>query len=127
MLLGIYASILLTVNTFHDIKTTYWLLNLICLKKSTPLFPSTSSVIQNIPFADYALRCITADGVVPKTHGIVMATCCHHRCERNLYIANDQLQVLINIEMFYYEITEMTMYSRTSWHRFTYLSEQFKP
>ncbi|KAJ0172458.1 hypothetical protein K1T71_011597 [Dendrolimus kikuchii] len=43
---------------------------------------------------DYALRCITADGVLPKSRGIVVATCCHHRCDHASYIANSQLQEL---------------------------------
>lgn len=43
---------------------------------------------------DYALRCITSNGVLDKTKGIILATCCHHRCERTLYIANKQIQEL---------------------------------
>lgn len=43
---------------------------------------------------DYALRCITGDGVAKKTRGVVLATCCHHRCENAGYIANKQLQEL---------------------------------
>ncbi|XP_075982064.1 tRNA:m(4)X modification enzyme TRM13 homolog [Anticarsia gemmatalis] len=43
---------------------------------------------------DYALRCITADGVLDKTRGVVLATCCHHRCDRSAYIANRPLQEL---------------------------------
>ncbi|CAH0591722.1 unnamed protein product [Chrysodeixis includens] len=43
---------------------------------------------------DYALRCIAADGVVDKTRGIVLATCCHHRCERAAFVGNRHLQEL---------------------------------
>ncbi|KAJ8728487.1 hypothetical protein PYW07_006183 [Mythimna separata] len=43
---------------------------------------------------DYALRCMTAEGVLHKTRGLLLATCCHHRCERAAFFANDQLQEL---------------------------------
>ncbi|XP_063366430.1 tRNA:m(4)X modification enzyme TRM13 homolog [Cydia amplana] len=43
---------------------------------------------------DYALRCIAAPGVVSKTRGAVLATCCHHRIEQALYVANEPLKEL---------------------------------
>ncbi|XP_063622997.1 tRNA:m(4)X modification enzyme TRM13 homolog [Cydia splendana] len=50
---------------------------------------------------DYALRCIAAPGVVSKTRGLVLATCCHHRIEQALYVANEPLKELgINAEEF---------------------------
>ncbi|OWR45001.1 putative coiled-coil domain-containing protein 76 [Danaus plexippus plexippus] len=41
---------------------------------------------------DYALRCITSEVGNHRVMGIVLATCCHHRCERPMYIANKYLQ-----------------------------------
>ncbi|XP_063538029.1 tRNA:m(4)X modification enzyme TRM13 homolog [Cydia strobilella] len=50
---------------------------------------------------DYALRCIAAPGVAAKTRGVVLATCCHHRIEQALYVANEPLKELgINAEEF---------------------------
>ncbi|KAI5631169.1 methyltransferase TRM13 domain-containing protein [Phthorimaea operculella] len=43
---------------------------------------------------DFALRCVTADSILPQTRGIVLATCCHHRCEHAQYIAHKHLQEL---------------------------------
>ncbi|KAG6448492.1 hypothetical protein O3G_MSEX005517 [Manduca sexta] len=71
------------------------------------LVPAVADCVTVLGFAkhlcgiatDYALRCITAEGVLEKAKGIVLATCCHHRCEHAGYIANKQLQDLgINSE-----------------------------
>ncbi|KAJ8721126.1 hypothetical protein PYW08_006591 [Mythimna loreyi] len=43
---------------------------------------------------DYALRCMTATGVRHKTRGLVLATCCHHRCDPPAFFANNQLKEL---------------------------------
>ncbi|XP_050355282.1 tRNA:m(4)X modification enzyme TRM13 homolog [Nymphalis io] len=43
---------------------------------------------------DYALRCITASGVLDKVSGVALATCCHHRCERAACLAARPLQGL---------------------------------
>ncbi|CAG4987310.1 unnamed protein product [Colias eurytheme] len=40
---------------------------------------------------DFSLRCLTAPGSLDKVRGIVLATCCHHRCMRGAYVANHQL------------------------------------
>ncbi|XP_028035654.1 tRNA:m(4)X modification enzyme TRM13 homolog isoform X1 [Bombyx mandarina] len=40
---------------------------------------------------DYALRCMTSEGVLGKTRGVVIATCCHHRCEYSAYVGNRHL------------------------------------
>ncbi|XP_038219039.1 tRNA:m(4)X modification enzyme TRM13 homolog isoform X2 [Zerene cesonia] len=43
---------------------------------------------------DYSMRCLTAAGSRGKARGLVLATCCHHRCMRGAYVANQQLQEL---------------------------------
>ncbi|KAI8440739.1 LOW QUALITY PROTEIN: hypothetical protein MSG28_009078 [Choristoneura fumiferana] len=43
---------------------------------------------------DYALRCVAAPDVLEKTRGIVLATCCHHRCELAPYVGTSHLQEL---------------------------------
>ncbi|XP_045504885.1 tRNA:m(4)X modification enzyme TRM13 homolog isoform X2 [Colias croceus] len=43
---------------------------------------------------DFSLRCLTAPGSLDKVRGIVLATCCHHRCMRGAYVANQQLAEL---------------------------------
>lgn len=43
---------------------------------------------------DYALRCMTGAGALPKARGLVLATCCHHRCERAAYVAEQHLRTL---------------------------------
>lgn len=43
---------------------------------------------------DYALRCMAAPGVASKSRGLLLATCCHHRAERPLYVAHQELQEL---------------------------------
>ncbi|KAJ2941120.1 hypothetical protein O0L34_g10356 [Tuta absoluta] len=43
---------------------------------------------------DFALRCVTADSILPQSRGVVLATCCHHRCEHGQYIAHTHLQEL---------------------------------
>ncbi|XP_047027422.1 tRNA:m(4)X modification enzyme TRM13 homolog isoform X2 [Helicoverpa zea] len=42
---------------------------------------------------DYALRCMTGAGAA-STRGLVLATCCHHRCERGAFVGNEQLEEL---------------------------------
>ncbi|XP_049697531.2 tRNA:m(4)X modification enzyme TRM13 homolog [Helicoverpa armigera] len=42
---------------------------------------------------DYALRCMTGAGAA-STRGLVLATCCHHRCERGAFVGNKQLEEL---------------------------------
>ncbi|XP_034836362.1 tRNA:m(4)X modification enzyme TRM13 homolog [Maniola hyperantus] len=50
---------------------------------------------------DLALRCVTSTGVVDKVRGVVVASCCHHRCERAVYPATALLQKLgINADDF---------------------------
>ncbi|XP_013197272.2 LOW QUALITY PROTEIN: tRNA:m(4)X modification enzyme TRM13 homolog [Amyelois transitella] len=39
---------------------------------------------------DHALRCVTA----ARGRGLVLATCCHHRCRPALYVAREQMQEL---------------------------------
>ncbi|CAB3246955.1 unnamed protein product [Arctia plantaginis] len=43
---------------------------------------------------DYALRCMTSESAVRKARGLVLATCCHHRCQQQAYVANEHLQKL---------------------------------
>ncbi|KAL0879819.1 hypothetical protein ABMA27_003526 [Loxostege sticticalis] len=35
---------------------------------------------------DFALRCIMSEGLGSKAQGVVIATCCHHRCQTNTYV-----------------------------------------
>ncbi|CAK1542434.1 unnamed protein product [Leptosia nina] len=50
---------------------------------------------------DYSLRCLVSPGVISKTQGILIATCCHHRCQRDGYVANEHLLDLgLNAEEF---------------------------
>ncbi|XP_026316427.1 tRNA:m(4)X modification enzyme TRM13 homolog [Hyposmocoma kahamanoa] len=43
---------------------------------------------------DFALRCVAAPGALAKTRGVVLATCCHHRCERAPFVGTPHLQEL---------------------------------
>ncbi|KAF9796924.1 hypothetical protein SFRURICE_016592 [Spodoptera frugiperda] len=44
---------------------------------------------------DYALRCVTAEaGAGPRRRGVLLATCCHHRCELAAFLAPGPLQEL---------------------------------
>ncbi|CAH2088410.1 unnamed protein product [Euphydryas editha] len=50
---------------------------------------------------DYALRCITAEGARGALRGAVLATCCHHRCQRAACLAARRLaEVGVNAEEF---------------------------
>ncbi|XP_028168877.1 tRNA:m(4)X modification enzyme TRM13 [Ostrinia furnacalis] len=40
---------------------------------------------------DFALRCITSEGLGDKTQGVVIATCCHHRCDPNSFFGLQHL------------------------------------
>lgn len=43
---------------------------------------------------DLALRCVTSAGALGKTRGVVLATCCHHRCERAHLAGAERLREL---------------------------------
>ncbi|XP_022129010.2 tRNA:m(4)X modification enzyme TRM13 homolog isoform X2 [Pieris rapae] len=43
---------------------------------------------------DFSLRCLSSANTLPKTRGILIATCCHHRCSSNGYVAHKHLMEL---------------------------------
>ncbi|XP_045453567.1 tRNA:m(4)X modification enzyme TRM13 homolog [Melitaea cinxia] len=50
---------------------------------------------------DYALRCITSPGAAGAVRGAVLATCCHHRCQRAACLASQPLaEVGVDAEEF---------------------------
>ncbi|XP_047515554.1 tRNA:m(4)X modification enzyme TRM13 homolog isoform X3 [Pieris napi] len=43
---------------------------------------------------DFSLRCLASANTLPKTRGMLIATCCHHRCSSNGYVAHKHLTEL---------------------------------
>ncbi|CAF4764330.1 unnamed protein product [Pieris macdunnoughi] len=43
---------------------------------------------------DFSLRCLASANTLPKTRGMLIATCCHHRCSSNGYVAHKHLMEL---------------------------------
>lgn len=69
--------------------------------------------------ADYALRCMTAAGAVHKAAGAVLATCCHHRCERAPYVASRQLRVgahLTTVLVLHHRLYHVFYYNLNLYH-----------